>query len=83
MGKELPIKTMAISTMLQKAEDTGVITQSTEDALEHEKLKAQEAIEGLRKSHNEGLISYDQMKVAIEEVRERLQQLLINNDILI
>ncbi|MFH1533920.1 MAG: hypothetical protein ABID64_03240 [Nitrospirota bacterium] len=82
MGKEPEWKTKAVPVMLQEAE-TGVITQSTEDALEHERLKAQEKIEGLRKFHREGVISYDQMEVGIKEVRERLRQLLIDSDILI
>jgi len=82
MGKEPEIKTMAIPVMLQEAAETGEITQATEDALEHEKLKAQEEIEGLRKFCDEGVISYGQMKVAIEKVRERLRQLLIDTDIL-
>ncbi len=81
MGKQPEIETMAIPVMLEKAETEG-ITQSTEDALEFEELKAQEEIEGLRKRYHEGLISYDQMNVAIEEVRDRLQQLLIDSDIL-
>ena len=82
MGKESECKTMAIPVMLKEAADTGVITQSTEDALEHEKLKAQEEIEELIRLCKEDIISCAQKEVAIEEVEERLRQLLIGTDIL-
>jgi hypothetical protein len=75
MSKELPTKTMEIPVMLQEVD-------TAEDALEHEKLKAGEEIEGLRKFYKEGVISHDQMEVAIKEVRERLRKLKIDNEIL-
>ena len=75
MSKKLEIKTMAIPVMLQEVD-------TAEEALKHEKLKAGEEIEGLRKFYKEGVISYDQMEVAIKEVRERLQKLLLDTDIL-
>ncbi len=73
--KNLECKTMAIPVMLQEVD-------TAEEALKHEKLKAGEEIEGLRKFYKEGVISRDQMEVAIEEVRERLRQLKIDNEIL-
>ena len=76
MGEELG-KTMAIPVMLE-----GEINQSTEDALKHEELKAQEEIEALRKSFEKGLITPYQMEKGIEEVEYQLRKLLIDSDIL-
>lgn len=81
MGKEPEMKTKAIPVMLREL-DTGEITQATKEALKHEELKVEEKIKGLRKSCKEGVISHDQMEAEIEEVKERLRQLLIDHDIL-
>ena len=71
---------MAIPVMLKEAE--GEMTDGALQAIKFEKIRAEEEIEGLRKFYHEGIISHVQMEVAIAEVKERIEQLLIEIDIL-
>ena len=64
------IKTMAIPAMLDEAQKTGLITQESLDALEAERLLAQERIKNLERLYREKKIDLEYM----EEQRRKIQQ---------
>jgi 2-methylaconitate cis-trans-isomerase PrpF len=71
-GKE--IKTMAIPVMLQQAKETGLITEESVDALNAEKLLAQERIENLKRQCRENEISREQMEAGIREIQQQVKE---------
>jgi len=73
-------KTTAIPAMLKEAQETGLITQASLDALEHEKLKAKEKIENFRRQYREQLISFDMMEEGIRKIREGMKEKIIALD---
>ncbi len=73
-------KTMQVPVMLKSAIDTGLITQEALDALEFEKLRAQEEIENLRTLYHDKIISHEQLEAGIRGVRQRIQDKIIALD---
>ena len=67
------IKTISIPVLIQEAERTGLISDEVEQAVEHEKLKAEEKIEQLRKLYREKIISHEQLEMGIRSIRKELQ----------
>jgi len=69
-------KTMAIPVMLEEARETGLISEDTDAALEHERLVASEQIENLRSLYRDRIISSEQLEASIRGIQKELQEKL-------
>ena len=70
-------KTMSIPVMIQEVAETGLISQEALDALEHEKLKAEEQIQRLHQVYKEKIISHEMLEAAIRGIRKGLQDRIL------
>jgi hypothetical protein len=71
MAEEIP--TMAIPKMIQEAQETGLITQESLDALEAERLLAQEKIKNLERLCRENKIAKEYMEAETRKIQKEIQ----------
>lgn len=72
------VKTKAIPALLNEAKETGLISEAAQEALEAEKLQAQERIEHIRTLCERNLISEVQKEAAIAGIEEELRKKIID-----
>ncbi len=72
------IKTMAIPVMLEEAQATGLITDNAQEALEAEKLKAQEKIKYLEKLKEKKIICREKMEAETRKIQLELKEKIID-----
>ena len=69
------IQTMAIPVMLKEAQETGLITQESLDALEAERLQAQEKIENLKRLCRENRIAKEFMEAETRKIQKEIHDM--------
>jgi hypothetical protein len=69
------IQTMAIPVMLQEAQDTGLITPESLEALEAKRLQAQEKIENLNRMYRENRIAEEYLKAETKKIQKEIQDM--------
>ncbi|MBU2061162.1 MAG: hypothetical protein KKH44_04845 [Bacteroidetes bacterium] len=73
-------KTTEIRVLIDEAESTGLISEETLKALEHEKLLAQEKVKNLERLYKEDIISYEQMQTEIKNIRAEMSRRILDLD---